>query len=61
LSGMPFVFAIECALYVWLYHPKTEGAELIHHYALDPLLKKHGKVIEENLNNVRKAMDGKRN
>jgi len=53
LKGFPFVFVIECALYVWLYHPKTEGAQLIHKKKDSMfLLQKHGKKIEENINKL---------
>jgi hypothetical protein len=61
LAGFPFVFMLEVGFYIWLYHPKTEGAELIHRVGLDVFIKKHGKVIEENIKNVKKAMDSKSN
>jgi receptor expression-enhancing protein 5/6 len=37
-SIIPFYFYIKCGFFVWLYHPKFQGAQMVYNDVVRPLL-----------------------
>jgi receptor expression-enhancing protein 5/6 len=35
---IPFYFYIKCAFFIWLYHPKFQGAQMVYNDVVRPLL-----------------------
>lgn len=49
LSFLPFYYIFKVAFYVYLFHPKTKGANLIYTKLVNPLLSKHQVFIDSKL------------
>ena len=47
LSYIPYYFFIKVCILIWLFNPATQGAKTIYNLAVQPILKKYKKEIEE--------------
>ncbi|KAL4499698.1 hypothetical protein ABPG72_017238 [Tetrahymena utriculariae] len=51
LSFIPFYYFFKLAFFVYLFHPKTQGAVIVYDKVVQPLLKKYESDIDQNLKN----------
>jgi len=49
LRHIPFFTVIHIGLTIWLYHPKTRGAEVVNNSFLSGLIRKYAGVIDKHL------------
>ena len=49
LRLIPLFALIQIAFTIWLYHPKTRGAETINNVALAPVIRKYAGIIDKHL------------
>ena len=52
LYFLPFYYLFKLAFYIYLFHPKSRGAETIYKIGVKSILKK----VEENIDNVEKKV-----
>lgn len=57
LGFIPFFYIVKVVLYIWLFHPRTRGAELVYSKAIRPILTKY----EGNIDNVTSAAEERMN
>ena len=57
LFFLPFFDLIKCGLFIWLFHSKTRGAEIIYLKAIRPVLMKFEGKIEKVSKMVEQVSD----
>ena len=50
LGFIPFFYIVKVALYIWMFHPRTRGAELVYSKAIRPLLLRYEGNIDSYTN-----------
>lgn len=58
-TSIPFHNLVKFIFIVFLYHPRVQGARLIYHKAIQPILRKYEKHIDHHLDNLGKAAKDK--
>jgi len=56
LGFIPFLYIIKAVLYVWMFHPRTKGAQVIYEKVIKPLLLKYEGKLDRVTNRAEEGM-----
>ena len=57
LSFLPLYNIFKILFYIWLFHPKTEGALVVYEYLLKGILKKYESNIDNGLQKLKEKVE----